>query len=62
MRHWPPSSITTDQLGAYLKAISRLQSADISRPQARNVEPRDTRGVIQINAKLFHHLFQIAIS
>jgi IS6 family transposase len=26
MRHWPPSSITTDQLGAYPKAILRLQS------------------------------------
>ena len=25
MRHWPPSSITTDQLGSYPKAISRLQ-------------------------------------
>ena len=25
MRHWPPSSITTDQLGSYLKAIVRLQ-------------------------------------
>jgi transposase, IS6 family len=25
MRHWPPSSITTDQLGSYTKAISRLQ-------------------------------------
>jgi IS6 family transposase len=25
MRHWPPSSITTDQLGSYPNAISRLQ-------------------------------------
>jgi IS6 family transposase len=25
MRHWPPSSITTDQLGSYPRAISRLQ-------------------------------------
>ena len=25
MRHWPPSSITTDQLGSYPKAISRQQ-------------------------------------
>jgi transposase, IS6 family len=25
MRHWPPSSITTDQLGPYPKAIQRLQ-------------------------------------
>lgn len=25
MRHWPPSSITTDQLGSYPKAIRRLQ-------------------------------------
>jgi IS6 family transposase len=25
MRHWPPSSITTDQLSSYPKAISRLQ-------------------------------------
>lgn len=25
MRRWPPSSITTDQLGSHLKAISRLQ-------------------------------------
>jgi hypothetical protein len=25
MRHWPPSSVTTDQLGSYLKAISRLK-------------------------------------
>lgn len=25
MRHWPPSSITTDQLGSYRKAILRLQ-------------------------------------
>ncbi len=25
MRHWPPSSITTDQLGSYPKAIHRLQ-------------------------------------
>jgi transposase, IS6 family len=25
MRHWPPSSITTDQLGSYPKAIGRLQ-------------------------------------
>jgi transposase, IS6 family len=25
MRHWPPSSITTDQLGSYPKAICRLQ-------------------------------------
>jgi IS6 family transposase len=25
MRHWPPSSITTDQLGSYPKALSRLQ-------------------------------------
>jgi IS6 family transposase len=25
MRHWPPSSITTDRLGSYLKAILRLQ-------------------------------------
>ena len=25
MLHWPPSSITTDQLGSYPKAISRLQ-------------------------------------
>ncbi len=25
MRHWPPSSITTDQLGSYLKALSQLQ-------------------------------------
>lgn len=25
MRHWPPSSITTDQLGSYPKAITRLQ-------------------------------------
>lgn len=25
MRHWPPSSITVDQLGSYPKAISRLQ-------------------------------------
>ena len=25
MRHWPPSSITTDQLGSYPKAISRLR-------------------------------------
>jgi transposase, IS6 family len=25
MRHWPPSSITTDQLGSYPQAISRLQ-------------------------------------
>ena len=25
MRHWPPSPITTDQLGSYRKAISRLQ-------------------------------------
>ena len=25
MQHWPPSSITTDQLGSYPRAISRLQ-------------------------------------
>lgn len=25
MRHWPPPSITTDQLGSYPKAIGRLQ-------------------------------------
>jgi len=25
MRHWPPSSITTDQFGSYRKALSRLQ-------------------------------------
>ena len=25
MRRWPPSSITTDQLGSYPQAISRLQ-------------------------------------
>jgi IS6 family transposase len=25
MRNWPPSSITTDQLGSYPKAIARLQ-------------------------------------
>ncbi len=25
MRHWPPSSITTDQLGSYPKAVLRLQ-------------------------------------
>ena len=25
MRHWPPCSITTDQLGSYSKAIHRLQ-------------------------------------
>jgi transposase, IS6 family len=25
MRHWPPSSITTDELGSYPKAIHRLQ-------------------------------------
>ena len=25
MRHWPPSSITTDQLGSYPKPIGRLQ-------------------------------------
>ncbi len=25
MRHWPPSSITTDQLGSYPKAVRRLQ-------------------------------------
>jgi IS6 family transposase len=25
MRPWPPSSITSDQLGSYPKAISRLQ-------------------------------------
>jgi transposase, IS6 family len=25
MRHWPPSSITTDRLGSYPRAISRLQ-------------------------------------
>ncbi len=25
MRHWPPSSITTDQLGSYPQAIGRLQ-------------------------------------
>ncbi len=25
MRDWPPSSITTDQLGSYPKAIHRLQ-------------------------------------
>jgi hypothetical protein len=25
MRHWPPSSIMTDQLGSYPKAITRLQ-------------------------------------
>ncbi len=25
MRYWPPSSITTDQLGSYPKAILRLQ-------------------------------------
>jgi IS6 family transposase len=28
MRHWPPSSIITDQLGSYPKAISRLQRED----------------------------------
>jgi len=25
MRHWPPTSITTDQLGSYPKAIRRLR-------------------------------------
>lgn len=25
MRHWPPASIITDQLGSYPKAIRRLQ-------------------------------------
>ena len=25
MRHWPPSSITTDQLGSYPRAIEQLQ-------------------------------------
>ena len=37
MRHWPPSSIITDKLGSYPKAISRLQRHCLTcKPQMRD--------------------------
>jgi hypothetical protein len=40
MRYWPPSSITTYQLGSYLKSTRRLQregklSADTKHPACK---------------------------
>ena len=41
MRHWPPSSITTDQLGSYPKAIRRCSGTASSR-LTRNTGPAST--------------------
>jgi hypothetical protein len=39
MRHWPPSSVATAQLGSYPKAISRLQRKDKLSSDTENPSP-----------------------
>ena len=36
MRHWPPASITTDQLGSYPRAIGRLQQEGKLAPDTKH--------------------------
>jgi transposase-like protein len=38
MRHWPPTSITTDQLGSYPKAICRLQRGGFRRHKTPDLQ------------------------
>ena len=71
MRHWPPSSITTDQLGSYPKAISRLPREGKLAPNTRHrtckylnniieadhgaLRPRSTQTRSSTNTRLSDH-------
>ena len=47
MRHWPPSSIATDQLGSYPRAIGRLQQEGKLAPDTKHPTCKYLNNIIE---------------